>query len=1434
MKNFTFLICLLAYSLSSLGQDVITAPGIQGFSFVPEAGNYIMNWQPGNNNDDHWQISRIPRAERFSFQGSQVDPNLSPERKYWAWHILPGEARGSANFHANVMHFPQYRDMLALWVPGGGNLVFPPASFVDGCHKNGMKVLANITIADGTSTSSARWTHLFDKDANGHYKHAKKAVEIVKYYGLDGISINWEVYRMSGTYDAHAGKRWLQTLKEEAAALGMDDFEIGFYYVWYNSGNRNFWIKQLDSSNSEWLEYQGKTTTTAAFINYEWNSAGTANSRTEANRIGRSPYDVYMGINFDAIKTNRIKSFDAVKSNGVSLAFWGEPVRGSNLPANTDLEKEVKLIHDFTQYFSGPERNPSKTKAAYATQSPSDFGIANIYPAKSVIKQWPFATSFNPGNGIAWYENGQKIYSNNWSDMGTADIMPTWMWWWSKDGNGLQARINYEDAYYGGASVKISGNLSGENELKLYKTKLAVVNGSSCEITFKASELASQSSYASLALAFESGNGITNFSYIPLGLAANAGWNTKTIDLSQFAGQTLAVIGLKLEGNKNDYALSLGRMRLLNGTSQPAPAAPTELADTEITHDGTKFSVRLDWKLPNNPRYNKTANVEYFEIYQVNGDTNAKQLIGKSVHRGWVGRNIPVMSGNTNLKFEVVSVGADLTTKSQASPLTPIIPDFTTEKRAVGTGQQIKLVALDNNASSYAWKITGTQNLTMNGKTPVMTLNQPGFYTVALTIVNGENTKTITKPGYLSVIEGYGSEQISAKFSANKTALKQGDTVQFSFTGSSGTTALKKGVQLDAATKTGFKQEIMNGSTAWTFSWWYKFDSFYNGQAQFFKKKNSNGASDMDLYILPNGQMNFASAGKGNTMIEKGLIRLNEWNLYTMSYDGTTFKFYFNTKLVFSQDRPVNFVSDPSGQFYISNGPYKGAIDEVQVWNRALTNSEVGGINRQYSTAPTGLLSYWSLDNTLNNLVGNTSIVIYNKKTPLTTISYTNGNPWFFDNSGSSAFEWTFEGGTPNKSSKQNPAVVYNTAGTYGISLKVTSGAQSDTETKPSMITVNKPEPTNTVKMEHGKVSVNGNWQTVSLTNAYTKAVVVATPVLKGFDELPAVVRVRNVTQNSFDIKLQPAGSHSISAAREVHYLAVEEGVYTVEDHGVKMEANTANTTKTWYRWSPNTNIELRSFSNSYSYPVVIGQVMTANDADWSAFWCSDNAAAPVSASSFCAGIQVGEDPDKTRANETIGYIIIEKGSGSIGQIPYVAEKASDIVGIETNKNGVSYTLPSNELKGTLSAVASVDGMTRSNGGWANLFSASPVSAQTLKRTMDEDVMTDTERKHGTEGVSYLVLGAASPESSQRNSMLASDEEPAKAKANGAQIYPNPFEGVLYTEGLEDGTVYEIFSLTGSAVLEGKIKGKTINVSRLPSGSYIFRTGKIRMLIRKN
>nr|AFI78505.1 serine proteinase precursor protein [uncultured bacterium ws156A7] len=279
-------------------------------------------------------------------------------------------------------------------------------------------------------------------------------------------------------------------------------------------------------------------------------------------------------------------------------------------------------------------------------------------------------------------------------------------------------------------------------------------------------------------------------------------------------------------------------------------------------------------------------------------------------------------------------------------------------------------------------------------------------------------------------------------------------------------------------------------------------------------------------------------------------------------------------------------------------------------------------------------------------------------------------------------------------------------------------------------------------KLSHGVASNVGSngWTDVDLGQSYTSMVVIATPNYDSGDA-PGVVRIQNADSSSFQVRVDPAGGADLSGV-DVHYVVVEEGEYTVAEHGVKMEAVkfTSTVTDENNSWVG----EPKSYANSYSNPVVLGQVMTYNDPAWSVFWaCGSNRSTPPTSSALKVGKHVGEDSDTTRANETIGYIVLEtstSGTAEIEGLRYVAALGGDSIrGVD---NGTGYNYSYSAMPYSKAAVVTMAAMDGGNGGWAVLYGNDPITptGNTLKLVIDEDRANDSERKHTTEQVAYLII----------------------------------------------------------------------------------------------
>jgi len=92
-------------------------------------------------------------------------------------------------------------------------------------------------------------------------------------------------------------------------------------------------------------------------------------------------------------------------------------------------------------------------------------------------------------------------------------------------------------------------------------------------------------------------------------------------------------------------------------------------------------------------------------------------------------------------------------------------------------------------------------------------------------------------------------------------------------------------------------------------------------------------------------RLEIASAGAQKSVNGTTTIPLNTWTFVAGTYDGSTMKVYVNGNLdgSVSKTGPIdtnNMVLSMGRSGYNTNY-YKGSIDEIKIWNRALTDSEI-------------------------------------------------------------------------------------------------------------------------------------------------------------------------------------------------------------------------------------------------------------------------------------------------------------------------------------------------------------------------------------------------------------------------------------------------------------------------------------------------------------
>jgi len=274
--------------------------------------------------------------------------------------------------------------------------------------------------------------------------------------------------------------------------------------------------------------------------------------------------------------------------------------------------------------------------------------------------------------------------------------------------------------------------------------------------------------------------------------------------------------------------------------------------------------------------------------------------------------------------------------------------------------------------------------------------------------------------------------------------------------------------------------------------------------------------------------------------------------------------------------------------------------------------------------------------------------------------------------------------------------------------------------------------------------SVDGNWKSVTFRNIYNAPpVAVCTYHLTSKTKKDATVRMRNVGTTGMEIKLQhPVKSDDVSGGGDVYCIIMEEGEHAfgtlnVEAH--KVDSDNVNGKR--IDWDISRMVHV-GYSLSYTKPVVLGQVMSYNNEEWTVFWSSDGSDRrnPPDKDDLYVGKHIGKEYPKYRRDEIIGFIVGKAHEGESRHVRYALARGADQVQGVGDNPPYKYDLSTYQHPHYSYAVVSQNAEDGGQGGWAVLYGTEPVST-TLDLAIDEEtVVGDTTRRHTTEQVAYWVF----------------------------------------------------------------------------------------------
>ena len=190
--------------------------------------------------------------------------------------------------------------------------------------------------------------------------------------------------------------------------------------------------------------------------------------------------------------------------------------------------------------------------------------------------------------------------------------------------------------------------------------------------------------------------------------------------------------------------------------------------------------------------------------------------------------------------------------------------------------------------------------------------------------------------------------------------------------------------------------------SAISLSAWFYVDTFTD-YGRILVRSSSNGADDQSwaLNVHFGGDLRFRlnAGGSSDTFGVPGVLQQGCWHHAVATYNGSEVKLYLDNQLVLSDSHSVGgVIQDDSshtvtiGDSVIGGRPFEGIVDDVRVYHRVLSQSDVAELY--------GLLGHWAFDEGTGSEISDSSLqghdASFNVGTPI-WISGVRGNALEFD-----------------------------------------------------------------------------------------------------------------------------------------------------------------------------------------------------------------------------------------------------------------------------------------------------------------------------------------------------------------------------------------------------------------------------------------------------
>ncbi|QTE02495.1 endo-beta-N-acetylglucosaminidase [Streptomyces cyanogenus] len=604
----------------------------------------LKSWRAADDADLAFNAATVPLAPRFTPTPANPTARSGQARVQALVSFGPtsgNPSQGSATADHYALTHWAYLDELVFWggSAGEGLILAPNAPVVDAAHRHGVPVLGNVFLPPVAYGGQLQWTRdLVQKDAAGRHPLAAQLVAVAAAYGFDGWFVNAE----TGGGDTALGTAvlgFVQELKALAAARGQR-------VTWYDAMTVNGtvgWQGALNSRNQAFFQACDDM-----FVDFRWSTATLAASGTKADRLGRSRYQLWAGVDVESNGSDTYVNWDAIVPAGpphvTSIGFYRPEWTRNHLPADRRAPVDFHAADD--RFWTGRSLDPARPDAGDPWRAPA-VSVAD----RSTVTSVPFASVFNTGHGLRWYEEGTVASAVPWNHLGLQDRLPSRRWIVRTAGERPAVAFDFADAWRGGSSVLVAGELDHPAVVDLYATRLPIGVSTVVDLTFR-SEAGGVNVELAVATAEPGMPGATPpYTYRAVNpvnhnirVRSVNGWQTVTVPLTGLSG-TVHALGVRLTATDGPVRWRLGGLAVRPDGTPPPPAAPTG-ARVTAANGG---DLRLAWNAA-------PGTVRHYTLHRLLPD-GTRRFLGATGQRAWFVPGQRPEQGETTARFEVRAVG---------------------------------------------------------------------------------------------------------------------------------------------------------------------------------------------------------------------------------------------------------------------------------------------------------------------------------------------------------------------------------------------------------------------------------------------------------------------------------------------------------------------------------------------------------------------------------------------------------------------------------------------------------------------------------------------------------------------------------------------------------------------------------------------------------